>query len=58
MSNTVLLMTGIAVFGLMLIAVVLTVVEFGQVQRTKSSTPHEQADLSATTARHNEEKQN
>jgi hypothetical protein len=28
------------------------------VQRTKSSTPHEQADLSATTARHNEEKQN
>ena len=58
MSNTVLLMTGIVVFGLMLIGVVLTAMEFSQVQRTKSSTPHEQADLSATTSRHNQESRN
>ena len=51
MSDAVMLLTGLAVFSLMLIGVVLTAVEFGQVQRNSDSTPHEQADLSATAVR-------
>ena len=35
MTDTTLLMTGIAVFSLMLIAVILTIVEFSQISRNE-----------------------
>ena len=39
MSDTVLLFTGIGVFGLMLIAVILTVVEFSQMDKRRKRDP-------------------
>ena len=46
MNDTILLFTGIGVFGLMLIAVILTVVEFAQMDKRRSQGS---AALSGTT---------
>jgi hypothetical protein len=43
MNDTVLLVTGISVFGLMLIAIVLTVAEFNQLRRRRQSNPGERS---------------
>jgi hypothetical protein len=50
MSDTFLLLTGTAVFSLMLIGVVLTVLEFNQMQKNGDSTNREKSALSAATA--------